>query len=210
MVITHHGADFFKVSFGDTTLAFNPISKASKLKQTHFGADIACISLMHPDMNGAEQLVHGDREPLVINGPGEYEVRDILIKGYATTSSYGGSELINTAYLVTMEKMLLLYLGATNTKDLPHELKEALDKIDILFVPIGDDGVLNPAAAYELAVSIEPKLIIPMHYGEVGKKDSLATFLKEEGGEDNHAPIDKLTVRGRDLDGKQNEIVVFS
>ncbi len=210
MVITHHGADFFKVSFGDTTLAFSPIGKDSKLKPTRFGADIACISLEHPDCNGADQLSHGDHEPLVIRGPGEYEARNIIIKGYPTTSTYGGTELINTAYLVTMDKMLLLYLGATNSKELPHELKEALDKIDILFIPIGDQGVLGAADAYELAVSVEPKVIIPMHYGDIGKKDALATFLKEEGETDNHKPVDKLTVKTRDLDGMQNQIVVFT
>jgi len=52
MIITHHGGEFFKVSFGDTTLAFNPISKNSKLKQTRFGADIAFITSEHPDFTG--------------------------------------------------------------------------------------------------------------------------------------------------------------
>ena len=51
MVISFLGAQFFKVSFGDTTLAFNPISKRSKLKQARFGADIALISVNHVDFN---------------------------------------------------------------------------------------------------------------------------------------------------------------
>ena len=51
--------------------------------------------------------------------------------------------------------------------------------VDILFVPIGGDGVLDPAQAYKLAVSLEPKLIIQMHYGDVGDKNALKTFLKE-------------------------------
>jgi hypothetical protein len=210
MIITHHGADFFKVAFGDTTIAFSPIAKDSKLKQVRFGADIALVSLDHPDLNGTDQVAHGDRAPLVISGPGEYEANDILIKGYPTTSTYGGVERINTAYLVTMEKMLMLYLGATNTKNLPQELKEALDMIDILFVPIGGDGVLEPAEAYEFAVSIEPKVVIPMHYGTVGIKGALEAFLKEEGSGEKHSPVDKYTVKPRDLEGKQNEVVVFA
>jgi hypothetical protein len=40
MIITFLGAESFKVSFGDTTLAFNPISKDSTLKSAKFGADI--------------------------------------------------------------------------------------------------------------------------------------------------------------------------
>lgn len=211
MIITHHGAEFFKVSFGDITLAFNPISKDSKLKQTRFGADIAFITTEHPDFTGVDQVSHGDKEPFVVRGPGEYEIKDVLIKGYATTSEYGGKELINTAYLVTFEKMLILFLGATNTKELPKGLNEALDKIDILFVPVGGEGVLSPKKAFELALSIGPKLIVPMHCFDIGEKDSLKLFLKEEGAStDNHKPISKLTIKTKDIEDKENEIVVIS
>ena len=181
MIITYHGAEFFKVSFADTVLAFNPVSKGSKLKQSRFGADIALISLEHPDMNGVDQVTHGDKEPFVIRGPGEYEVNDVLIKGYQTTSMYGGEERINTAYLVMMEKMLLLFTGALNTRELPSELKEALDKIDILFIPVGGDGVLEPDAAYEFSVSIGPRIVIPMHYGNIGQEKALAFGPKNMG-----------------------------
>ena len=211
MIITHHGAECIKVSHGDTTLAFNPISKDSKLKQARFGADIALLSLEHPDTNGVELVTHGDKVPFVVRGPGEYEIKDILIKGYPTVSHYGGTELINTVYMVKMEKMLLLYLGALATKELPAELKEALDAIDIVFVPIGGDGVLDPATAHALAVSIEPKMVVPIHWSGVGQTGALELFLKEEGDTNgNHKPVDKLTVKSRDLDGKENEVVVLA
>jgi len=45
MIITYHGGEFFKIISGDTTIAINPVSKDSKIKTTHFGADIAIISL---------------------------------------------------------------------------------------------------------------------------------------------------------------------
>jgi hypothetical protein len=210
MIITHLGGESFKVSFGDTTLAFNPISKESKLKSTRYGADIALITLEDNDCNGADQASHSDREPLVIRNPGEYEVRDVLIKGFPTVSMYGGVERINTVYLVTLEKMLILFLGALGTRELPKELKETLDNIDILFVPIGGDGVLTPEDAHKLAVSIEPKVVIPMHYGDIGGKDALKAFLKADGTTESIRPLDKFTVKARDLEGKQNEIVVLA
>ena len=43
MVITHMGGQCFKVTFGDLTLAFDPISKAGSLPAAKFGADIAHI-----------------------------------------------------------------------------------------------------------------------------------------------------------------------
>jgi hypothetical protein len=86
MVITYLGADFFKVQFGDITIAVNPISKESKLKQARFGADIALVSANHPDLNGVDMVSHGDKKPFVISGPGEYEIKGVFIKGLPSTA----------------------------------------------------------------------------------------------------------------------------
>lgn len=213
MIITYQGGQFFKVQFGDTILAFNPISKDSKLKQTRFGADIALITTSHPDFNGVDQVSHGDKKPFIINGPGEYEAKNIFIKGIMTESKYGigpkdeESKLINTIYTVSMENMNLCFLGALSSPDLKSSVVEAMDGIDILFVPVGGDGVLSPSDANKIAVTLEPKIIIPMHYGDIGQKDSLKMFLKEAG--ENPAPIAKLTIKKKDLEGKEGDIVVL-
>lgn len=208
MVITYHGAEFFKVSFGDITLAFNPISKDSKLKGTRFGSDIALVSLNDPDMNGIDQVAHGEREPFAVTGPGEYEVKDVVMKGYPSVSNYKKQNRINTIYSVALEGMNLAFLGALGNPELSQEALEEFDDIDILFLPIGGEGVLEPAQAAKLATKLEPRLIIPMHYGEVGEKDALKKFLKEEG--EQVAPTDKLTIKKKDLEGKEGDIVVLT
>src|SRR3984885_5824382 len=98
MIITYLGGEFIKVQFGDTVLAFNPISKDSKLKTSKFGADIVLSSLNHPDMNGVDQISFGDKKPFVISGPGEYEVKGVFIKGLPSESNYDGEKRINTIY----------------------------------------------------------------------------------------------------------------
>jgi L-ascorbate metabolism protein UlaG (beta-lactamase superfamily) len=209
MIITYQGVEFFKVQFGDTILAFNPISKESKFKSTRFFADIALVSLNAPEMNGAENLSYNGKEPVVISGPGEYEVKDVFIKGFASKSNYGGKDKINTIYSVTLENINMCFLGALSDINLTNDVKEALGEVDILFLPIGDDGVLDAVKAEKLAVEIEPKIIIPMHYGEIGAKDALKKYLKE-AGEENVKPIDKLTLKRKDLDGKEGETIVLS
>ena len=208
MIITYHGADFFKVSFGDTTVAVNPISKDSKLKSTKFGSDITLVSLNSPEHNGVEQTSRGEKESFVIQGPGEYEVQGVFIKGFLSKSEYGGSEHINTIYTVSLEGINLGFLGAISDEKLSSEAKEALEGIDILFVPIGGDGVMEPALAHKLAVQFEPKIIIPSHFGDVGKKDALKQFLKESG-EESVKPIDKLTIKRKDVDGKEGEVILL-
>jgi len=208
MIITYHGVDFFKVSFGDTVIAVNPISKDSKHKGTRFGSDITLISLQSPEHNGADVTSRGEKSSFVISGPGEYEVSGVFIKGFLSKSKYGGEEHINTIYTVSLEGMTLGFLGALGDSALSDKTKEGIGNVDVLFVPIGGDGVLDPAAAHKLAVQFEPKLIIPSHFGEVGGKDVLKTFLKESG-EENVKLVDKLTIKKKDLEGKDADVVVL-
>lgn len=208
MIITYLGAQAFKLQFGDTTIALNPVSKESKHKSARFGADIALVSLNDKDMNGVDTVAHGDKKPFAVTGPGEYEIKGIFIKGFKSDSHYGGSKeaRINTIYSITLEGMNLCFLGAIDSKDLSAEIKEALDDIDVLFVPIG--GSLSPATAYELAVKLEPRLIIPMQYSDASDKN-LKTFLKE-AGEEGIKPEDKLTLKKKDLEGKEGDVIVLA
>lgn len=208
MIITYQGGEMFKVQQGDTVVAMNPISKDSKkLKAARFGANVVLVSAYLPDFNGVDQMSFGDKQPVVIEGPGEYETQGIFIKGFAGVSHCGEDEVQNTSYLLSIEGMNLCYLGALDG-ELPKDLVEAVDDIDILFVPIGGEGVLEPAEAYKIAVSLEPKLIIPMHYGDVGMKDALKAFLKEAG--QNPKAEEKLTLKKKDLEGKSGEVAVLS
>ena len=211
MIITYQGGEFFKMQFGDTVVAFNPPAKESALKSARFGADVAFVSLNHQDFNGTETLEFGDKKPFVISGPGEYEVKNIFIKGFKSKSHYGAGngtkDKINTIYTLSLDSMNICFLGAL-AEDIDAETKEAIDDVDLLFVPIGGEGVLTPAAAYKLAVKLEPKVIIPMHFGAVGDKNALKVFLKE-AGEESVKPVDKLTLKKKDLEGKNAEVMVL-
>lgn len=207
MVITYLGGECFKITQGDLTLSLNPPSKDSSLKSSKFGSDIVLVSLNHEDFNGVEQMSFGEKAPFVISGPGEYEVKGVAVRGFASESEYGGDKNINTIYSVLIEGMNLAFLGAISSAELSKEAIEGLDDIDILFVPIGGGGVLDHADAYKLAVQLEPKVVIPMHYGALGGKDALKLFLKEAG--EDVKPVDKLTVKRKDLEGKEDEIIVL-
>ncbi|MCX6820150.1 MAG: MBL fold metallo-hydrolase [Candidatus Adlerbacteria bacterium] len=205
MVISYMGGECFKISQGELTLAFNLPGKSSKQKNVKFGSDIVLVSQDHEDFNGVEFAAFGEREPFVIKGPGEYEVKEIAVRGFGSETNYGGGTHINTIYGVAFEGMNLCFLGSLGTTDLPLAAKQELDNIDMLFLPIGGDGVLDYAQAYKLAVQLEPKVIIPMHYDAA----ALKLFLKEAGAEKTEA-IDKFTVKKKDLEGKEGEIVVLA
>lgn len=208
MIITYYGVEFFKVQFGDTVIGINPIAKDSKHKSGRFAADMALVSNKHKDFSGIENLSFGDKTPFVIDGPGEYEIKGVTIRGFLSKSDYEETHKLNTVYLISLEDMKLCHLGALSEGELGSELKEQLEGIDILFVPVGGKGLLTPERAYKLCVELEPKIIIPMYYGEEAEK-SLKVFLKE-GGADAVKAVDKLTLKKKDLEGKEGEIVVLS
>lgn len=205
MIITYFGKQFFKVGQGEMVIAFNPVSKASKSGITSkFGADIALSTTNHVDYNGLEQLVHGERVPFAITGPGDYEIKEIFIKGVLSDSEIAGKKYVNTIYSLTVDNISIVFLGALSNGDISKDAHEIADGPDILFVPVGGGSLLDAKSAAKLASSLEPKMIIPMDYDSA----SLKLFLKELGAE-GVSTVDKLTLKRKDLEGKEGEVVVL-
>lgn len=150
-------------------MAVNPQSKMS--------ADITLFTLRQAQ----GKLETSEKAGFVIDGPGEYEVKDIFIKGFS-----------DSTYLITFEGMKLCFLSSTDNQ---RPTTNDIEDVDILFV--------RPDA-YKSAVALEPAVIIPMHYDQ----NSLTQFLKE-GGEKNVAPLDKFVVKKKDLEGKEGEIIIL-
>lgn len=145
-------------------------------------ADIATISHQHPSHSYGKGI---DGEPKIINGPGEYEIKGVLIIGIATFhDANGGKEKgKNTVYLIEIDGITVCHLG-----DLGHVLTteqvEEIDDVDVLLLPVGGGATINASTAAEVLRQIEPRVVIPMHYKtpvlerELGPVDS---FLKEMG-----------------------------
>lgn len=208
MIISYYGRQHFKLQVGDLTVAINPVSKEGKGKVAKYGADITLLTTNHLDYNGAEQTELGAKSPFVIRGAGEYEVQNIFIKGFTTETTLPENKkekvYQNTSYVFTIDGIRVTFLGALSQM-LKPEHKEIIDETDILFVPVGNDRfLLSPYDAEKLAVSLEPKLVIPMDYDE----QSLPVFLKEAGAE-KVDPLEKLTIKKKDIEGKLGEVVLF-
>lgn len=205
MIISYYGNHYLKISQGDTVLSVNPPSKDSKRKEKtpRFGAAIVLSSNHHPDYSGSEQNSYGDQSPLVIDGPGDYESKEILIKGFGTKTILDKKEYINTTYSVVMEGISMCILGPLG-ETFKAEQKGQIGSTEILFVSLRED-TLTPAELYKLSVSFEPNIIIPVDYTD----KTLAVFLKEAG---NTKPetVDKLTLKKKDIYARQGEIILIT
>jgi L-ascorbate metabolism protein UlaG (beta-lactamase superfamily) len=212
MIITYFGKQFFKIQQGETVLSFNPVNKSSKTGiNAHFGADIALVTTNHPDYNGLDQLSHGERVPFAITGPGDYEVKEIFIKGVLSEALIDNKKYINTIYIFSVDNINIAFLGALSNPEISKEAHEAIGSPDILFIPIGGPakdgagkGLLDAKTAAKLASSLETKMIIPMDYDDA----SLKVFLKETS-EEKAEVVEKLTLKLKDLENKEGEVVVL-
>jgi L-ascorbate metabolism protein UlaG (beta-lactamase superfamily) len=216
MIVTYLGHECFKIQYGDLTIAINPPAKSSKFKSSKFGADVVLQTIEHEDMGGGEDMSFGDKTPYIISGPGEYETNGIFVHGVGGTSTYDPKTInkdngqegkrVNSIYSLSVDGINMLFLGA-QSGPLPSTLSDAVDVVDLLFIPIGGDGVYDAKEAYKIAMNLEAKMIVPMHFKDE-KDDVLKQFLKEAGA--TVSSVDKLTIKRKDIENKEGEIVVLA
>lgn len=157
-------------------------------------AHLVTISHDHPGHNSLRSV---GGEPVVLTGPGEYEVQEILVTGVGSyhDEDKGASRGRNTVFAIRLDDMVICHLG-----DLGHELPsgdlERLGDVDIVLVPIsGADTNLSAATAAEIVHQLEPKVVVPMSYDpDKRRKDSPFDRLLHELGVKEIAPVPKLSV----------------
>lgn len=205
MIITYHKEGFVKVQQGDLVVAFNPISREIDPKATRFGADLCLVSLNSPSFNGCDSVTFGNKEPFIINGPGEYEIDGIFVYGYPSEGTDGQ---VNTIFATEIDGIRICHLGALANPTLDPKTLEDIGVVDILFIPIAGGPVLSPKDAAKLATSLEPKVVVPLMIEGKGGEEALKTFNKEIGGS-AESRVDKLTVKRKDIEGKEDEVIII-
>lgn len=202
MVIQKLDDYFFKITSGDITIGINPISKESKKKETRFGADIALIQARHSDFNGEELMKSKGKETVVCKGPGEYEVKDIFIKGYSVGTKYADLTQ-STLYSVTLENANLVFCGPLFDKKVSEEVSEELYQADIIFVPVNGDNVMESAEAATFVKKFSPKYIVPL----TGEKEAAEAFFSSFGQDPVYE--DKMTLKKKDFDAETTKVIAL-
>jgi L-ascorbate metabolism protein UlaG (beta-lactamase superfamily) len=162
MEIDWFGHACFRLRGREGTVITDPYSKDIGLAFARPRADIVTISHDHPGHDNASGV---KGEPRVLNGPGEYEIRNIFVTGIQTFhDKKGGKERgPNTVYIVEMDGLTVCHLG--DIGHVPTQTQaEAFGNIDVLLVPVGGVSTINASDAAEIVSLVEPQIVIPMHY----------------------------------------------
>jgi hypothetical protein len=139
---------------------------------------------------------------MVIDGPGEYEVRGSMVIGTPVQLHVDEDGRAGTLYSVDIDDIRTVIVGNIAPK-LDDRQLEVLGRVDVLVVPVGGHGLtLDAQAAAALVSQIEPKYVIPVHFDDGKSKyempqDKVDTFLKEVGSQPE--PQAKLKLASRDL-----------
>lgn len=136
-------------------------------------------------------------EPVILRGPGEYEVHDMLVTGIGSfhDDEKGAERGRNTVFAIRLDDLVICHLG-----DLGHALPaadlEKLGDVDIALVPIsGPEVNLSAARAAEIVHQLEPKVVVPMSFDpDDKKKDTPYARLLHELGVKELEFVSKLSV----------------
>ena len=149
MEITKPGKNCFRIKGKKAIILIEPSSEIKNLT-----AHIIISSSL-------EKSLQLKGEPVVIFGPGEYEIMEINILGI--------KEKFATIYKIAMDNLSLLYIENLEEK-IPEEKVEVLNQVDILLLPASKSKV-----ASSLVSQLEPSVIIPTD------EEKFDEFLKEIG-----------------------------
>src|SRR5437870_12426594 len=158
--------------------------------------EAAIVTISH-DHAGHASLKSVGGGPVVLRGPGVYEVHEARVTGVGTfhDDRGGAARGRNTIFTIRLDDLVVCHLG-----DLGHELPaadlERIGDVDIVLVPIsGADVNLTAAKAAEIIHQLEPKVVVPMSYdAEAQRKDSPFERLLHELGVKEVTPVPKLSV----------------
>jgi len=189
----------------ETKIAIDPFSEEIGMKPCEIEADILLITHQHFDHNN-KKTVKGDY--FLIEGPGEYEVKEVYIKGIL--SYHNAKKEPNTIYLLESEGIKICHLGDLGQNELaPWQIDEMPD-VDILMIPVGGVYTISAKDALKIVNQIEPKIVIPMHYALPKLKvklDNVAEFLKVIG-EENLEPQTKLSIKKEKLPSQTTTVLL--
>lgn len=186
--IEYKGANSVVISTKKSTIVTDPKLSLVGLKDvsTKDGVELA---------TEARFALNSDLARLNIEGPGEYGVAEFDIKGIAAQRHLDSESepLISTMYRVEINDTRIAIIGNIYEKLSDIQLEE-LGLIDILIIPVGGNGyTLDATGAAKITRSIDPKVVIPVHFADAGvqyevAQDTLETFTKELG-----APVEEMT-----------------
>ncbi len=220
MELTWYGRTCLRLRGKDAVVVADPFQAVVGPTGRGITGDIVTFS--HPDdtplprsrgkaaRDGTTLLPSSLEEAFVLDAPGEYEVKQVLLTGVRTfrDESHGASRGRNVAFVVELDGLHTIHLG-----DIGHLLSEEklgdIGSVDVACVPIG--GALSANRAAELMAQLGPRIVVPLPVCEEESDcdEALDKFFHEMGA--TRPPVQpKLTLTTSGLPQETTTVLLES
>ncbi|HEY8632827.1 MAG TPA: MBL fold metallo-hydrolase [Candidatus Limnocylindrales bacterium] len=219
MELTWYGRTCIRLRGRDAVVVADPYQ--SVVGPTGRGITGEIVTYSHPDdrplpkakghlsRDGKTILPSSLDQAFVLDGPGEYEVRDVLLTGVRTyrDDGRGTDRRKQVAFSIELDGMHTIHLGEIGHLLTEEEIAD-IGPVDIACIPIG--GALTPQKAAELIAQLDPKIVVamPLDDESVEVGEALAKFFHEMGGEPATQP--KLSVTISSLPAETTTVLLES
>jgi L-ascorbate metabolism protein UlaG (beta-lactamase superfamily) len=187
MIITYSKPGYFRLQSGSVAIDIDPVSGRTK-------ADV----VLRTSLNKGEESAL--RVPGEVASAGEYEIKDIEIKGFQEVNE-STADTVRTIYLVSWEDLKFAILGCLSRPPENAIMKE-ISEVDVLFLPTGGAGAMSAEAAVKLVRQIEPSVVIPCYF------KNWQDFAKELG-QQKTVPQEKFVFKKKELVAKESKLVIL-
>lgn len=198
MTLTWQGNSFLKIQTKEILVFINPVEQ----NLGRFKFDILLDSHFKDYPNLKSEI-------FLINSPGEYDVKNIFIRGILVKNSDKENIVI---YTIDVDDIKFCYLADLNNSKLLDEQLDLIGSSDVLILPVGGKSVLDAKAAYNLVNEIEPKIAIPIYY-KIPKispnLNSLEDFLKFFSKKNIKEVGDKLILKKKDIPEEGPNLIIL-
>ena len=196
MEFQYFGGNCVRISTKDAVVIVDDnLSELGKKSQTKSG-DIVIFTGAHADTQVDTKIT--------IDQPGEFEVSKISIMGISARAHMDEeNQKTATMFKLVADDIRVLITGHIYP-ELSDDQLESIGLIDVMVVPVGGNGfTLDGVGALKIIKSIEPKLILPVHYADDQIKypvaqQELSVVLQSMGMEAKES-VSKLKIKGSDL-----------
>ena len=208
MEIAWFGSGCFRLRDRNTIAVTDPYLPDPSFQNLQIKADVTTLSLVGPK---TRKLVAASRhEVYTIQGPGEYEIGGIFVRGLPAhrPSAESNGQSAGDVYRYTVDGVSICHLGQLNAPP-DQEVIDQFDSPRVLIIPPGGRGAFSRVDAIRLVSAMTPSYIIPMGYAAAKpaeNEEAIGSFLRELGM-DLPEPAAALTIRRGALPTENTEVV---
>ncbi len=174
MQVEWYGQSAFRLTEENLTVFIDPFGDVGPLAArglrweypaiSGVSADLLLVTHEHLDHNAVE-VVGGDPEILRSTaGRLESPVGEVVAVASEHDRAAGTERGPNTLFAFSLGGLRVAHLGDLGQRELRPEQIEALGQVDLLFAPVGAGPTIGAAQAWEIALLLGARIVVPMHY----------------------------------------------